>query len=57
MMSEIVKKQRSLKKGIFNLAYKQEFLFEKPKQPGKFRASKTCKSAKKTSKSGTGNKF
>ena len=46
----IVKKQRSLKKRILNLAYKQGHLFEKFKEPDKFRASETCKSAKKQPK-------
>ena len=38
MMKEIIKKQqRSLKKGIFNLAYKQGFLFDISKYPDNFR--------------------
>ena len=43
----IVKKQRLLKKGILNLSYKQVLLFEKSKEPDKFRASKTRKMLKK----------
>ena len=43
--------QRSLKKGILSLGYKQGLLFEKPKQPNKFKASKTCKSVRKVFKS------
>ena len=38
MTEEIVKKQlRSLQKRILNLVYKQELLFEKCKDPNKFR--------------------
>ena len=50
-------RQRSLKKGILNLMYKQGLLFEKSKKPDKFRASKTHKGIKKVSKTQRGNKF
>ena len=44
-------KQRSLKKEILNLTYKEGLSFDK------FRVSKTPKSAKKASKTQSGNKF
>ena len=37
--------------------YKQGLLFEESKQPDKFRASKTCKSVRKVSKTQSGNEF
>ena len=50
MTQEIVKKQRSLKKGILNSAYKQELLLEKSKETEKFRGGKTPKSTRTASK-------
>ena len=47
MTSENVKKQRLLKKGILNLTYNHGILFEKSKEPDKFRASKTRKMLEK----------
>ena len=41
MTSEIVKKQRSLKKGTLNLVYKEELLFGKSKEPDNVRVFKT----------------
>ena len=46
-----------VKKGVFNLAYIQGLSFEKSKEPDKFRVSKTRKSARKASKTGSGDKF
>ena len=43
-----------VKKGVLNLAYIQRLLFEKSKQPDKFRASKTRKSVRKVSKTPSG---
>ena len=57
MTKEIVKKQRSLNKGILNLAYKQGLLFEKSKRFDKFTASETHKSVGKVSKIRGGNEF
>ena len=57
MTQEILKKQRSLKKGILNSAYKQELLFEKSKETEKFRGSKTPKSTGTASKTWGGNEF
>ena len=39
-------KLRLFKENILNLAYKQGLLFEKYKEPNKFRESKTLKSIK-----------
>ena len=50
-------RQRLLKKGILNLVYKQGLLFEKSKNPDKFRTTKTHKGIKKVSKTQSGNKF
>ena len=50
-------RQRLLKRGILNLLYKQGLLFEKSKNPEKFRATKTYKGIKKVSKTQSGNKF
>ena len=36
-----------VKKGVFNFAYTKKNLFEKSKEPGKFRASKTRKMLEK----------
>ena len=57
MTKEIVKKQRSLNKGILNLAYKQGLLFEKSKRFDKFTASETHKSVGKVSKIRGDNEF
>ena len=46
-----------VKKGVLNLAYMQGLSFEKLKQPGKFRGSKTRKSARKAFKTRGGNEF
>ena len=42
---------------MLSLAYKQGLLFEKPKEPGNFRASKTRKVVRKVSKNLSNNKF
>ena len=47
----------TVKKGIFNLAYKQGMLFEKSKQPRNFTPRKTHKSVRKVSKTLNGNEF
>ena len=57
MTKEIVKKQRSLNRGILNLAYKQGLSFEKSKRFDKFTASETHKSVGKVSKTRGGNEF
>ena len=57
MAEEIVKKQRSLRKGILNSAHKKGLLFEKSEEIDKFRASKTHKIARTTSKTRSGNKL
>ena len=46
-----------VKKGVLNLAYIQGLSFENFKELDKFRASKTRKSARKASKSRSGNNF
>ena len=47
----------SVQKGLLNLVFMQGLSFEKSKEPDKFRASKTCKSTRKASKTQSGNKF
>ena len=39
-----------VEKGVHNLVYIQGLLFEKSKEQDKFRENKTCKSARKASK-------
>ena len=46
-----------IKKGVLNLAYISGLSFEKSKKRDKFKASKTRKSTRKTSKTRSGNKF
>ena len=46
-----------LKKGILNVAHKQELSFKKSKKVDKFRAAKTRKSTRTASKTRSGNKF
>ena len=46
-----------IKTGVLNLTYMQGLSFEKYKEPNKFRASKTRKSAGKASKNRSANKF
>ena len=50
-------KLRLLNKGVPNLVNKQGLLFKKSKEPNKFRASKTCKSVRKVSKTQSDNEF
>ena len=51
------KKPTFLKKGTLDWIYKQGLLYEKSKEPDKFRAGKTRKSVRQVSKSRSGDKL